>query len=69
MIDFVKGLDLSKLERPIDKSKMMEQLHIENPLVGDLVTTWMEIRKRRMSMEKQAEEMIKRAKSQLTKFH
>ena len=69
VIDFVKGLDLSKLERPIDKSKMMEQLHIENPLVGDLVTTWMELRKRRMQMEKQAEEMTRRAKSQLTKFH
>ena len=47
----------------------MEQLHIENPLVGDLVETWIEIRRRRRVFEQEVMEKLEEIKVELTKFH
>ena len=70
IIDYVKSLDLSELEKPLDRSMMMkEQLHIGNPLVADLIEYWLDIRARRMQFEKQATKLITKAQEEVAKFH
>ena len=48
----VKVMDL---EQPLNRSLMMEELKIKNPIVGDLVQTWtIEIRRRALSFNKRS---------------
>ena len=51
----VKVMDLEQLIKPLNRSLMMEELKIKNPIVGDLVQTWtIEIRRRALSFNKKS---------------
>ena len=51
----VKVMDLEQLIKPLNRSLMMEELKIKNPIVGDLVQAWtIEIRRRALSFNKKS---------------
>ena len=47
-MEFVLNMDIDGLFRPLDKSKMIEDLHLSNPIIADLVEVWIRIRRERM---------------------
>ena len=46
----------------------MQELHIENPFVADLVSTWIDMRRRRMEFERIATTKVQEIKAEMTKF-
>ena len=66
---YVNSLDLAALSKPLDRTKMMKELHIDNPLLADVVESWIEVPRMRMKFHQQALGKIAVVKKELAKFY
>ena len=61
-------IDFTRVTGPLDRSAMMAELHIENPLVADMVQKWYSIRQSRIRFEQAMFPKIEAAQAELAKF-
>ena len=68
ILRYVKGLDFTKIDYPIDYEEMAYDLNITNPIVRDLLEIWVEMRCRRMDFVPRVMKKLTKIKRQLDKF-
>ena len=72
ILEQIKSLDLLSLKSmatsPDKVVRMVENLHIDNPFVADLVQVWLNIRSQRMEFEQEVAAKVAKVAEELAKF-